>query len=152
MKHVIIAFIAALLIIAGCTTAEIKTPIARDSVLDVQQANTQSPGNQEVKTAETPPVITPVEEAKPSATPTKAEGISLDALSLHTTESDCWVGYKSKAYDITGFIRQHPGGKDALIRLCGTSDQFEKAFTTKHGTSKVSVLLEKTEYKGELNV
>jgi hypothetical protein len=37
-----------------------------------------------------------------------------------------------------------------LVPLCGTSGKFESAFTSKHGTSKVEVLLQQGVYKGEL--
>ncbi len=73
---------------------------------------------------------------------------SLD-LAKHNSENDCWVVYDKKVYDITIFLPLHPGGKEKLIPLCGTSDKFQNAFTKKHGLSKVEILIAKTVYKGD---
>ncbi|MEK6909371.1 MAG: cytochrome b5-like heme/steroid binding domain-containing protein [Nanoarchaeota archaeon] len=69
------------------------------------------------------------------------EAISLVTLSEHNIESDCWVGYDGKVYDVTSFLSMHPGSAEAIIPYCGTYDEFTEAFTKKHGTSKVSNLM-----------
>lgn len=79
-----------------------------------------------------------------------AAKISLSELGKHNSGDDCWVSYKGKVYDITSFLPVHPGSAEAIIPYCGTSTEFEKAFTNQHGTSKVKTLENMGIYKGEL--
>ncbi len=76
--------------------------------------------------------------------------LSLADVAKHTSQTDCWVGYNDKAYDITSFLPNHPGGTGAIARYCGTSSEFQDAFMKKHGTSKATMFMKVTVYKGEL--
>lgn len=76
--------------------------------------------------------------------------ISIQQLSTHNKESDCWISYQGKVYDITAFIPNHKEYTTILVPLCGKSSEFEQAFTNKHGTSKVEVLTSQGVYKGTL--
>lgn len=78
-------------------------------------------------------------------------GISLADLAKHNKESDCWVAYSGKVYDITSFLPMHKGGKEKLIPLCGTSTEFENAFGKAHGTTKVAMLKVIGTSKGDLS-
>ncbi|KAK0498323.1 oxidoreductase [Armillaria luteobubalina] len=40
-------------------------------------------------------------------------------LKEHVGASSCWVSYQEKVYDITGFLADHPGGEDILLRYAG---------------------------------
>ncbi|PRP87768.1 putative origin recognition complex subunit [Planoprotostelium fungivorum] len=40
-------------------------------------------------------------------------------VAKHNTKHDCWVIYKGKAYDISKFVEDHPGGEDVLLDLAG---------------------------------
>ncbi|MEM4397702.1 MAG: cytochrome b5-like heme/steroid binding domain-containing protein, partial [Candidatus Woesearchaeota archaeon] len=72
------------------------------------------------------------------------EKISLIELSKHNSRNDCWVAYDKKVYDVTQYLGKHPGGVDAILKYCGTADQFQEGFTKKHGTSKNEILFEQT--------
>jgi cytochrome b involved in lipid metabolism len=76
--------------------------------------------------------------------------ISLSDLSSHDTQSDCWIAYKGKVYDITSFLPKHPGSAAAITPYCGTSKEFEAAFSDQHGTSQVGKLIQESVLKGEL--
>jgi len=52
---------------------------------------------------------------------------------LHNTASDCWVAYSGNVYDITDFLSQHQAPLDSY---CGTSTEFEQAYSAKHYGSK----------------
>src|SRR3989344_2946944 len=71
-------------------------------------------------------------------------------LAKHTVQADCWVGYQGKIYDLTSWLPKHPGSAGAIAPYCGTSTEFEQAFTQKHGTSKASLFMKVAVYKGEL--
>lgn len=83
---------------------------------------------------------------------TSSNIISSSELSKHNSESDCWVSYDGKVYDITDFLPVHPGGKDRIMPYCGTSDEFQNAFRKEHGTSKVKVLMSVGALMGDFEV
>ncbi len=37
----------------------------------------------------------------------------------HATKDDCWTIIRSGVYDLTGYIKRHPGGHE-MLRACGT--------------------------------
>lgn len=76
--------------------------------------------------------------------------ISNKELEKHNNESDCWIGFRYKVYDITPFLPSHPGSAAAIIPYCGTSSEFEQAFLAQHGSSKVQKLYQIGIYKGDL--
>lgn len=76
--------------------------------------------------------------------------ISIQTLSQHNKQSDCWIAYNGKVYDITNYLPKHPGGASRITPYCGTALEFEKAFTKKHGTSQVNKLVSEGVYKGDL--
>lgn len=78
--------------------------------------------------------------------------VSLKVLSIHNTEKNCWVAYKSKVYDITSFLLRHPGGMDKILPHCGSAESFENAFTKKHGTSKVDMLMKVGVFIGDFDL
>ena len=40
-------------------------------------------------------------------------------LALHDSTRSCWVTRHGKVYDVTGFLGDHPGGDDLLLRYAG---------------------------------
>ena len=52
--------------------------------------------------AETSPETSPVEPA--------TRILDLTELKKHTTETDCYLLYDGKVYDVTEFLDEHPGG------------------------------------------
>lgn len=67
--------------------------------------------------------------------------VSQFGLAKHNSQSDCWVVYKGKVYDITNFLPIHKGGINKILSYCGTASEFEQAFIKQHGTSKASTLM-----------
>ncbi len=59
--------------------------------------------------------------------------ISLEELAQNNDASSCWVAYQGRVYDLTGWLRQHPGGAQAILPNCGTAQQFEDAYNQRHG-------------------
>lgn len=78
--------------------------------------------------------------------------VSLSTLSQHNKQSDCWVAYSGKVYDLTAFLPNHPGSAAAIAPHCGTSEQFTSAFTKMHGTSKVSMLMRVGTLMGDFEI
>ncbi len=44
--------------------------------------------------------------------------LDLSELKKHTTETDCYLLYDGKVYDVTEFLDEHPGGAMALASGC----------------------------------
>lgn len=49
----------------------------------------------------------------------KMKRITVAELSKHGSVDDCWVGINGKVYDVTDFIKLHPGGMDKIMRYAG---------------------------------
>lgn len=45
--------------------------------------------------------------------------ITPSELALHKTREDCWQSYNGKVYNITPFLKYHPGGPGELMRAAG---------------------------------
>lgn len=90
------------------------------------------------------PESTPSQEAGvpfgEGATTTGSTGaggsVSPEQLASHNREDDCWVAYNGIVYDITAWLPRHPGSAKAIAPYCGTEEEFTKAFSGQHGTSK----------------
>lgn len=66
----------------------------------------------------------------------------------HNTEEDCWVIIRNAVYDLTPFLKAHPGGKEILLSRAG--EDASSYFHAKHGMSH-AVQRQLEQYKiGEL--
>src|SRR3989344_2167497 len=70
-----------------------------------------------------------------------SEKINREILGNHNSETDCWISYNEKVYDITSWLGKHPGGGQAILPYCGTAEEFQAAFEKKHGTTKIALLM-----------
>lgn len=44
---------------------------------------------------------------------------SKEEVAKHAISSDCWIIISGGVYDVTSFIRSHPGGSEKLSSQCG---------------------------------
>lgn len=82
------------------------------------------------------PTMTPA--PTPTATPTPTSsgtpaGYTMEQVKINNTSTKCWSVIDSKVYDLTNWIKSHPGGQGAIISLCGTDGS--AAFKGQHGGS-----------------
>jgi cytochrome b involved in lipid metabolism len=77
--------------------------------------------------------------------------ITLAQLKEHSQSGDCWVSYEGVVYDITEWLPLHPGGSAVIAQYCGTSSEFETAFSGKHGQKMVGQLQAQGRVVGTLN-
>lgn len=62
------------------------------------------------------------------------QGYTLEEVSIHNSQSDCWSAINGSVYDLTSWVSRHPGGEQAILNLCGTDGS--TAFNAKHGGQK----------------
>jgi cytochrome b involved in lipid metabolism len=57
-------------------------------------------------------------------------------VATHSTQSDCWIIVSGKVYSVSSYIAMHPGGRSAIITMCGKDAT--AAFTSRGGTGSHS--------------
>eukprot|EP00339_Tiarina_fusa_P016820 CAMPEP_0117005208 /NCGR_PEP_ID=MMETSP0472-20121206/5913_1 /TAXON_ID=693140 ORGANISM="Tiarina fusus, Strain LIS" /NCGR_SAMPLE_ID=MMETSP0472 /ASSEMBLY_ACC=CAM_ASM_000603 /LENGTH=60 /DNA_ID=CAMNT_0004706397 /DNA_START=61 /DNA_END=243 /DNA_ORIENTATION=+ len=50
---------------------------------------------------------------------TPSELITWEELAKHNKPGDYWIALNGKAYNITPYLAEHPGGDDILIKWTG---------------------------------
>jgi cytochrome b involved in lipid metabolism len=95
-----------------------------------------------------------VQENRLSGVDRSAATLTLSSSELvkHNSASSCWLLVSTKIYDVTNFIRQHPGGANEIIPTCGTDATVafaSRGGTGSHSSSAQSML--SAYYIGELN-
>lgn len=83
---------------------------------------------QEEKTEKTTPAPTP--SVQETAT-TTASTYTLNDVAQHKDASSCWTVVRGTVYDLTPAIKQHPGGEQAILFMCGKDAT--SGFTQQHG-------------------
>jgi len=72
------------------------------------------------------------EEPSPSPTPEETTvGYTLAQVSQRDSAAECWVAIDGGVFDLTSWIRSHPGGSGAILNLCGKDGT--SSFTSQHG-------------------
>ena len=78
-----------------------------------------------------PPAGTPSSGTSTSGvTTTQDESYTLADVARHDDAPSCWAAIDGSVYDLTGWINQHPGGRDRILGLCGTDAS--AAFAAQH--------------------
>ncbi|XP_010464293.1 PREDICTED: cytochrome b5-like [Camelina sativa] len=67
--------------------------------------------------------------------------LNLLELSQHRSRHDCWLLIDGKVYDVTDFLKDHPGGDDVILFATGkdATHEFEEVG---HSTSAKAMLSE----------
>ena len=74
----------------------------------------------------------PTQEPSPSPSPEQTTvGYTLAQVAERDSAAECWVAIDGGVYDLTSWIRSHPGGSGAILNLCGKDGT--SSFTSQHG-------------------
>jgi hypothetical protein len=90
-------------------------------------------------------------EKRPDAT-TNGRIIAVAELRQHRSEDSCWVSYNGIVYDVTEFIRSHPGGCHAILMAGGQAlEPFWEHYLVHSRTDKAMRQLEQLPQIGRLS-
>ncbi|KAG8863979.1 fatty acid alpha-hydroxylase [Tulasnella sp. 330] len=60
---------------------------------------------------------------------------TLEDVAMHSTAQSCWIARKGRVYDITGFLQDHPGGDDIILKHAGKDVEEIMHDEAEHGHS-----------------
>lgn len=66
-----------------------------------------------------------------STTTISEKVFTMQDVNKHADAKSCWTAINDKVYDVTTWIDEHPGGRQAILGLCGKDGS--QAFSSKHG-------------------
>lgn len=120
MSHKILIGAAVLAVaVLGYAWVSMNQPTASTPV-DITQTNTPA-----TSTTTTGSTATGTTSTTPPGSYTMAN------VAAHNNASSCWAAINGKVYNLTSWIKQHPGGQAAILSLCGTDGS--AAFNGQHG-------------------
>lgn len=71
-------------------------------------------------------------------------------VAQHNSDSDCWVIIHGRAYDVTDFKEEHPGGKQIILKWAG-KDATE-TYEPIHPPDTLDKYLDKSKHLGEVEM
>lgn len=87
------------------------------------------------------PAVLPARQSQPALQAQPAVGgvsMTSSEVAKHSSSADCWIVITGNVYDVTGFLRAHPGGAGAISPYCGRDAS--AAFNGQHPSSYLSSL------------
>jgi len=79
----------------------------------------------------TPAPVTPKPTTPTTPTTPTVKSYTMVEVKAANSAQKCWTAVSGKVYDLTPALTQHPGGKAAIMSLCGIDGT--SAFTNQHG-------------------
>lgn len=73
-----------------------------------------------------------------------------EEISKHNSRESCWVIIHGKAYDVTEFLPEHPGGPKIILKYAGkdATEEYEPI----HPPDTLDKFLDKSKHLGEVNM
>lgn len=123
-----IGIVIAVVVLAGTWWALSRSTVEQE----VESTPTATVSAQESVLPTESPSIAPSVSASASPSPT-AGGITMAVVAQHNSAQSCYTVVRGSVYDVTAWINKHPGGKDAILSLCGKDGT--ALFVDQHGGS-----------------
>ncbi len=84
---------------------------------------------------------TKINTATSTMASTTVKTYKISDIAMHKDSKDCWTTIDGEVFDLTAWIKQHPGGDKAILSICGIDGT--KAFEGQHGgKAKIEMKLE----------
>ncbi|RKF60974.1 Cytochrome b2, mitochondrial [Erysiphe neolycopersici] len=71
-------------------------------------------------------------------------------IARHNSKESCWVIIHRKAYDVTDFLSEHPGGSRVILKYAGKDATSE--FETIHPSDTLQKYLDRSKHLGEVDM
>ncbi|POS88433.1 putative mitochondrial cytochrome protein, partial [Erysiphe pulchra] len=71
-------------------------------------------------------------------------------IARHDSKESCWVIIHNKAYDVTEFLSEHPGGSKVILKYAGKDATSE--FETIHPSDTLQKYLDQSKHLGEVDM
>lgn len=99
------------------------------------------PGGWMVKDEEASPKS--AEQSMSTSSSENLKSYTLDEITKHDKEDDCWIIYDGRVYDCTKFLDQHPGGADSILINAGMdcTEEFKAIHSSKAHTMLASYMI-----------
>lgn len=72
--------------------------------------------------------------SSPTVSQTSLQTFTMDQVATHSTAGDCYTVIEGSVYNLSNFVSKHPGGKEAIMSLCGKDGTV--AFSSQHGDDR----------------
>lgn len=135
--HLKLPFLAFVLIVVGLVLSG--AAYMRFTVNPIQQEQ-ESYEREPIETeAKSPEEVSTEEQSTNASTGTKTNtppateeksGYTMTDVRAHASASSCWTVVNGSVYDLTAWISRHPGGKGAIMGMCGKDGT--SAFLSEH--------------------
>ena len=79
-------------------------------------------------------------DTKTDTTSTNTPTYTMSDISSHKDTTSCYSAINNSVYDLTAWINMHPGGKGAILSICGI-DGTEKFMNQHNGRQKFMTIL-----------
>jgi len=80
----------------------------------------------------------------------KSQKLKGEEVAKHNNDKDCWVIIHGRAYDVTEFKEEHPGGKNIILKYAG-KDATE-TYDPIHPPDTLEKFLDKGKHLGEVDM
>lgn len=85
-----------------------------------------------------------------SSNDTQAVKLTGDEVAKHNSKDSCWVIVHGRAYDVTEFLPEHPGGPKIILKYAG-KDATEE-YAPIHPPDTLDKFLDKSKHLGEVDM
>ncbi|KAK4570448.1 Cytochrome b2, mitochondrial precursor [Recurvomyces mirabilis] len=85
-----------------------------------------------------------------SSNDTQAVKLTGEEVAKHNTREDCWVIINGRAYDVTEFMPEHPGGPKIILKYAGKDGTEE--YAPIHPPDTLDKYLDKSKHLGEVDM
>lgn len=73
-----------------------------------------------------------VETGPKASAPSGTLNLSISEIKTHNSKTDCWSIVNGNVYNLTSYVKNHPGGEAVLANICGKDGS--KAFANQHNS------------------
>ncbi len=133
-KKIIIAIIIAIVVIGGIVLLvnnDSQSAPASETVRNATTNTGPTPVTQEPVTSGPQPVAPDAPTSTQAQASASVKTFSMADIASHSDATSCYTAIRGDVYDLTTWIKEHPGGSRSILKICGKDGT--TAFVGEHG-------------------